>query len=338
MSEPFDSAVCAKATLDDLNFDQIKWFVSSARRARGTSIPNDATPQDLLERLHLIRDGRLTNAALILFGRKPHLTSPPVKCLQFQGTTAQTPLIQQHDCDGTIFEWLFQAAFFALKALSRPPERWDLPPYEIPKEAVQEAVLNALMHQDYSSKTGMQLALFSDRLEISNPGALPPSLTIDQLRQPHPSVPANPLLAQALYLNKNAELSGAGTITMIELCRKAGLPEPQFKLADNGFLTSLSRRPQPASAPDGGQAGGQAAPSVPPNVLELVRLLGQAGPLGNAELRQRLGLKGRSDLRERFVYPALDAGLIEPTIPDKPNSRLQKYRLTPKGTALLAAL
>lgn len=351
MNEAFDAAICEGTTLDDINPEQTRWFVSSARRGRGCSIPKDATPQDLLERLHLIRDGRLTNAALILFGRKPQrlLTSPPVKCLHFEGTTAATPIIGQHDCDGTIFEWLFQATFFALEGLGRPAQRWDLPPYDIPKEAVQEAVINALAHQDYSSKTGMQVALFADRLEISNPGALPPSLTLDQLRQPHASVPGNPLVAQALYLNNSVELSGVGTISLIELSRKAGLPEPVFDL-NGGFRVTLSRRPapvpRPVPPPDAGEDAPPAAPPASPpsaeaadtQVLALVRLLGKTGPLGNAEILERLGLKDRINLQRRYLSPALDAGLIEPTIPDKPHSKSQRYRLTAKGKALLASL
>jgi hypothetical protein len=64
-------------------------------------------------------------------------------------------------------------------------------------------------------------------------------------------------------------------------------------------------------------------------------LLNHAGALGNAEIRGRLGLKDRTHLRERYLDPALAEGVIEPTLPDKPNSRLQKYRLTEKGRAWL---
>ena len=60
--------------------------------------------------------------------------------------------------------------------------------------------------------------------------------------------------------------------------------------------------------------------------------------MGNAEIRARLGLKDRTHLRERYVAPALAEGIIEPTIPDEPSSRFQKYRLTAKGAALLTAL
>ena len=79
-------------------------------------------------------------------------------------------------------------------------------------------------------------------------------------------------------------------------------------------------------------------PPVTQPVEVLIRLLGQAGALGNAQIRAHMGLKDRAHLRERYLDPALSEGLIEPTIPDKLNSRLQQYRLTAKGADVLEAL
>jgi len=151
------------------------------------------------------------------------------------------------------------------------------------------------------------------------------------------SVPGNPLLAEPLNLTKYIERMGTGTGDMIERCRNAGLSEPEFKLTD-GFVTTLRRKPEQAFATVGGEVGGQVAPPVAPPLEVLVRLLGQAGALGNAEIRKHLALKDRAHLRGHYIDPALANGLIEPTIPDKPTSRLQKYRLTVKGAALLASL
>lgn len=93
--------------------------------------------------------------------------------------------------------------------------------------------------------------LFSDRLEVWNPGTLPPSLTLEKLRHPHGSVPGNPLLAEPLYLTKYIERMGTGTGDMIKLCREAGLPEPEFTLTD-GFVTTLRRKPELAFLAVGG--------------------------------------------------------------------------------------
>jgi len=83
--------------------------------------------------------------------------------------------------------------------------------------------------------------LFSDRLEIWNPGRLPSGLTIDSLREDHPSVPNNPLLAESLYLARYIEKVGSGTQTMIDLCRESGLPEPVFEERHGSFIVTLWR-------------------------------------------------------------------------------------------------
>ena len=84
--------------------------------------------------------------------------------------------------------------------------------------------------------------LFADRLEIWNPGSLPPSLTLAMLRKPHGSFPRNPLLAEPLYLAKYIERMGTGTGDMIARCKKAGLSAPRFTVTD-GFKVKIPRPP-----------------------------------------------------------------------------------------------
>jgi hypothetical protein len=312
---------------------------------------------------------------VLLFAHDPQrfIPSSKIQCAHFEGTAAGQRPASEEICDGTIFEALNQAMYFILSKIAIPASGGGPQTYEIPVEVVREAIVNAVAHRDYASGASVQVTLCSDRLEVSNPGALPPALTLAQLCQPHDSVPPNPLLAEPLYLATDRESRGTGTTDMIERCRKAGLPEPEFKLAPavrksvrpapapavrnsvppapaeppippaelpiplaDGFLAIMRRRPQPASGPAQGEAGGQTAPPVSPHLLEFLRLLDQSGPLGNADILKHMGLKGRSNLRERVINPALAAGLIEPTIPGKPNSRLQQYRLTDKGKEFLS--
>jgi ATP-dependent DNA helicase RecG len=109
---------------------------------------------------------------------------------------------------------------------------------------VAEAIVNAVAHRDYTSNGSVQVMLFADRLEIWNPGTLPKSLMLEKLRLPHGSVPANPLLAEPLYLTKYIERMGTGTRDMIRRCREAGLPEPEFSLTD-GFVVVIRRKAHP---------------------------------------------------------------------------------------------
>lgn len=113
--------------------------------------------------------------------------------------------------------------------------------YELPPAAVAEAVVNALAHRDYYSNASVEVRLLADRLEIWNPGALPGTLTLEDLHGDHASIPNNPLLAESLYLTGYIEKLGSGTLKMIDLCAEAGLPEPTFELRSGSFVLTLWR-------------------------------------------------------------------------------------------------
>ena len=197
--------------------------------------------------------------------------------------------------------------------------------YEIPREVVNEAIVNAVAHRDYTSNGSVQVMLFADRLEIRNPGRLPPALTPDKLRVAHGSVPRNPLLAESLYLAEYIERMGTGTLDMIRRCTETGLREPGFAVED-GFVTtvwrpSTSRLTKPA-------------PEVTPEVARMLSVV--RGEKSRREIQAALGLADAKHFREHYLQPAIAQGLLEMTIPSKTRSRLQKYRLTDKGSAILA--
>ena len=235
---------------------------------------------------------------------------------------------------GTVFELVDQAVDFVLSKINlavgtRALSNQAPVEYEIPPEVVREAIVNAVAHRDYTSNGSVQVMLFADRLEIWNPGTLPPSLTLEKLRHPRGSVPGNPLLAEPLYLTKYIERMGTGTGDMIARCRKAGLPEPRFRLTD-GFVTMIRRKAGRAFQAVGGSSA-ISTPQVNPSVDIVLRLLAEAGEMTSFEIRTRLGLKDRKHLKERYLKPVFALGLVEMTLSGKPNSRFQKYRLTAKG-------
>ena len=87
----------------------------------------------------------------------------------------------------------------------------------------------------------VQVIVYADRVEVWNPGELPPGLTPELLRQPHGPIPRNPLLAEPLFRVKLVEKAGTGTTDMIADCREAGLPEPDFEQHGPHFVTTLWR-------------------------------------------------------------------------------------------------
>ncbi|MBI2518562.1 MAG: DUF4062 domain-containing protein [Opitutae bacterium] len=360
---PFDAAPCPAATLADLDPERMTWFLREARRARGFPLSEQASPEELLTHLNLLNAGRPTHAAVLLFGRQPQrfLLSSEVKCAHFHGTQVAKPIPSYQVYKGTVFQLVDAAVDFVLSKLAlavgtRAESNQAPVAYELPPEVVREAIVNAVAHRDYTSNGSVQVMLFSDRLEVWNPGALPPSLTLQNLREPHGSVPGNPLVAEPLYLTKYIERMGTGTRDMIRRCREAGLPEPEFTVTD-GFVIAL-RRPQPPT--------GQATPQVTPQVkaqqeralVELGTTLGLSTPQATPQvatqvakalaaaaatgpreaLQQAAGILDREHFRNAYLEPLLAAGWLERTIPDKPTSPNQRYRLTEKGRAWLAAM
>ena len=341
---PFDATASPGATIADLDEEKMRRFVREARRARAFPLREEATAKELLTHLNLLDDGRPVNAAVLLFARKPQqfLLSSEVKCAHYHGVEPAKPIPSYQVYKGTSFDVVDQAVDFVLSKINlavgtRAASTQAPVTYEIPPEVVSEAIVNAVAHRDYTSSGSVQVMLFADRLEVWNPGALPPSLTLAKLRQPHGSVPANPLLAEPMYLVKYIERMGTGIGDMIRRCREAGLPEPEFAVRD-GFVATIRRTDgqvvaaQPESRPE-------SQPESRPESLE-VRVLALLvnEPLSKSELSSRLGHKEISGQLNKVIRLLLAEQNIEQTIPDKPNSRLQKYRLTAAGAARLELL
>lgn len=248
---PFDAAQCSGATIDDLDVESMYRFVRIARRARQLPLPEETPPADLLRHLNLLNRGRLTNAAVLLFGRAPQrfLISSEIKCGHFHGTEVAKPIPSYQIYKGTVFELVDQAVDFVLGKIALSvgtrAESVQAPvAYEIPKEVVTEAIVNAVAHRDYTDNSSVQVMLFADRLEVMNSGRLPSPLTVEKLRVAHQSLPSNPLLAESMYLLRYIEKMGTGTLDMIRRCAEAGLPEPEFEVGA-GFLSRIWRPGDP---------------------------------------------------------------------------------------------
>lgn len=113
------------------------------------------------------------------------------------------------------------------------PEETSIPgKYEIPREVIAEAIVNAFAHRDYTHNGSVQLMLFKDRLEIRNPGSLPLGWTVEKLKEVHTSVPRNLLLAEPMYQAGYIERLGAGTSDMVTHAKEAGLVDPVFSQED----------------------------------------------------------------------------------------------------------
>lgn len=121
-----------------------------------------------------------------------------------------------------------------------------------------------------------------------------------------------------------------GISKVLRVMQTNGSPEPRFESDDerSSFLIRL-----PVHERFVEEHGAQVTPQVTPQVEKLLAVI--TGEHSRQELQQRLGLSDREYFRKAFLQPAIEEGVVELTIPDKPRSSLQKYRLTNKGKAWL---
>ena len=132
--------------------------------------------------------------------------------------------------------------------------------------------------------------LFSDRLEIWNPGELPPPLTMERLRVPHPSIPRNPLIADPLFLARYIEKAGTGTLDMIALFQEAGLPEPEFRQDGGMFVQTLWR--------DCLTKAVLAGMDLNERQKKAVAFVKTKGRITNAEYQQLAGVSSKTAMRD----------------------------------------
>jgi predicted HTH transcriptional regulator len=362
---PFDASACPGATLADLVPEKMDTFLAIARHKRGYAVSPGTPLADALSHLNLLDGDAPTHAAVLLFARAPQrfLLTSEVKCLHFHGTEVRKPIPSYQVFKGTAFELVDQAVDFVLGKLNRAVGTRavsnDVPvDYEIPRDAVAEAVVNAIAHRDYTSHASVQVMLFSDRLEIWNPGRLPASLSFASLRRSHASVPRNPLLAEPLFLAGYIERAGTGTVDMIDLCTAAGLQPPEFRQDEGHFVQTLWRPAAPSTTQATQQATTQDKPLLSIALEELAVALGQpttqvttqvaeqvgkllsaaAEPATREYLQDAVGLQNREHFRQTYLEPLLTARWMERTIPDKPTSRHQRYLRTTTGAAWLSRL
>lgn len=247
-AKDFDAAPCDDATLKDISAKKMKWFINRAREERNYALTPDTPRKEVLAHLNLLAKGRPARGAVLLFCETPErfIHSADVTCLHFHGTEIAKPIPSQQVHHGPLFEVVDKAVDFVMERVRRTVEPSDVSAasrvkYEVPFRVVREAIVNAVAHRNYASKSGVQVMVFSDRIEAWNPGGLPEDLTADMLRGPHPSVPRNRLICEPLYLAHYIERAGTGTLDMIRLCAEAGLPEPEFRAEEERFVTVIWR-------------------------------------------------------------------------------------------------
>lgn len=235
----WDSVTIPKVTIADLKQETLAFFRERGIKSKRLpdSIPQDDVAQ-LLENLNLIEEGNLKRAALLLFHPNPEkfITGAYVKIGYFQ---READLVFQDEVHGNLIEQVEKTIELLftkyIKAIISYEGIHRVETYEYPKEAVREALLNAIAHKDYSGLTPIQIRVYRDKLMIWNEGTLPENWTLEKLLQSHSSRPYNPDIANAFFRCGYVESWGRGVHIMAKLCQAQGLPQPFYNIDGSDF-------------------------------------------------------------------------------------------------------
>ncbi len=283
-----------------------------------------------------------TKGGILLFGRQrtQHFSDAWIQCGRFFGTE-KLDIFDHIEIDVPLPQAVDEVMLFLKKHAYRGADlsqvrRKDV--WSIPLGILREVVINAIVHSDYSQRGApIRITFLDDRIEVESLGILLPGLTIEEMKQGTSRI-RNHVIARVFREINLIEQWGTGVRRIFSEATELGLPEP--KIEEVGmrvrFTVYLAEK---LEIQIGGESGvespTQSPTQLPTQSDEKIRQLLyclQHGEKSAGELRDLLGLKHRQTFRENYLHPALDAGLIEMTLPDKPNSRLQRYRLVLKET------
>lgn len=231
-------------TIDDVSDSVIESFQKLAiKKGRIDKSVLQESKSVLLEKLHLTNGGYLTNAAMLLFSDDPekYQLGAFLKIGYFE---SDADLLFQDEVHGSLLEQIDKAVELLYFKYMRAKITYDgmqrVERYFVPKEALREALLNAICHKKYESGIPIQISVYEDKLYIANCGSLPETWTLDNLFSKHASKPYNPNIANVFYLAGFIESWGRGVEKIFNACKNDGLPEPEYVIHPEDIMIKFT--------------------------------------------------------------------------------------------------
>lgn len=316
------------ASVDGLDRAKLEEYIVLRKKNR----PNlTATPSEQLYTLiGVTKNGQVTLSAVMLFSPYPQAYFPQLGIIASSVPGTDLGVLDEKGqrfsdsrrIEGTLPEMLEGALAFvrsnmriATRIDPQTGKRTDIPQY--PMDAVREAVLNALIHRDYSIHTqGMpiQITMYTDRVEISSPGGLYGRLRVDQLGKTQPDT-RNPVLVTAMEVLGETENRYSGIPRIQHAMKEMGLPAPVFTDSRGTFTVTLYN--------------GYMAIRQPKEISSVVDEKGLIDfcrtPRSRKEILDYLAIPSRQYAQKRYLEPLIRAGLIAMSEPDHPKSPRQRF-------------
>jgi ATP-dependent DNA helicase RecG len=222
---------------DDISLNKVQAAIETMK-SNGLTITE--TPMLFLQKYDLLREGKLTNAAYLLFKNKDSFTTT-IELGRFQDAitikdTARTKT--------DILTQIEQVLDFVRKHINKrviiTGEARNTQKWQYPLEAIREIVINMIIHRDYRAASDSVVKIFDNKIEFYNPGRLPEEISIENLlSNNYKSTPRNKLIADFCKDMRLIEKYGSGIGRIVDYFKRDGLPMPDFRNISEGFQVTV---------------------------------------------------------------------------------------------------
>lgn len=247
MGRSWDDIAHPKVTEDVIDRDAITYFLKKGiNSGRIDSDELQASTHDVLENLNLLdEDGKLKNAALLLFAKKPQRYFTSVEFQIGRFGKDEGDLLEQDIIEGNIIQMADKVMEVLRFKYLHAPIHFEgmqrIETLEIPDKAFREILYNAIAHKLYSG-AAIQMHVYDDRIEVWNDGSLPAGYTPETLMHRHSSKPRNKNIAFAFFKAGFIDRWGLGYRKIMDGFKEAGMEPPTIELVDGGVRVTIWRR------------------------------------------------------------------------------------------------
>ena len=240
----WEDSVIEGVDVEDLDKESFDIFRREAVRSkRMTKDDLNMSNAELLDSLDLLKDGKLTRAAVLLFHRTPQkwMFGTYTRIGKFgKGSDLQ----YQDEVIGSLFMQAERVIELIYLKYLKAPITYDnltrVETYPFPKDAVREALYNALVHSRWSAGIPIQIRIEDDAMYISNECVFPSDWTMESLLQRHQSRPYNPKIARAFFRAGYIESWGRGIQKIFEVCNEYGALQPKYVVHSEDIMLKLA--------------------------------------------------------------------------------------------------
>ena len=243
----YDELSIKNANFENIDLELFKSFLKDYLYQSVSDI-NEQEVLSYLKNLILAdKDLIPTVTGLLFFGKRPQsfLKEARIVCAYIEGDDIAIPPLDKKDIDGTIVQIIEDVERFLKIYLKEKHEIRDFKPeveYEIPMEALREAVVNAIAHRDYTISAPIRILIFADRIEVHSPGRLPNTVTIESMKVGGAHVLRNPHIYNMLAKFKMVTDLGSGVRRMIKLVKDHSGLDVELIASENEFIVIIPKK------------------------------------------------------------------------------------------------